>query len=302
VQASTEPKVVGDSAGCGNHRLPGRPAGGLRAAWERGPVVLDAAAGTRLVAQGLLLGSDDPALWNLAHPGDVVELHRRDVAAGAGAIVTNTFGANRCWLAKFASQAMVESINRRAVELAREAAGTRTFVIGGLGPTAREQSGALAEQAAVLLECGVDAILLETFRALEIERVLDEVAPACAAAVPILVSLWEWPRSPAALARRLIERGALVLGMNCQVGIEAAIAFAEAMSTVVSCPLLVKPAAGQGATGGSSPEAFAAAVPRLLAHNVRLVGGCCGTTENHVAALAGACAVALASPFATTGA
>ena len=81
--------------------------------------------GTRLMALGLDPRSDDPALWNLSRPDDVLAIHRRDVAAGAGAILTNTFGANRFWLRKFGQDGAVESINRRAVRLARRAAGPR---------------------------------------------------------------------------------------------------------------------------------------------------------------------------------
>jgi 5-methyltetrahydrofolate--homocysteine methyltransferase len=260
--------------------------GGLRAAWERGLVVLDAAVGTRLLARGLVLGQDDPALWNLTHRDDVALLHRADVAAGAQAVVTNTFGANRSWLAKLGRQRSVASINRRAVDLARQAALGRAFVLGGIGPTVAHEAGAAAHQAAVLVDCGVDAILLETFRAAEIEDVLLEVARAAKDAMPILVSLWDWPRRPGPLARRLVERGAAVVGMNCQVGVRAALAFAENLSTLVSCPLLVKPAAGPADEANSSPAAFAAAAPRLVAHQVRLYGGCCGTTEAHVAAVA----------------
>jgi methionine synthase I (cobalamin-dependent) len=279
--ATAGPKFAGCSPGALAN-------GGLRAAWEHGLVVLDAAVGTRMVAQGLSLESDDPALWNLTHPRDVVALHRRDVAAGARAIVTNTFGANRCWLARYERHRSVESINRRAVDLAREAAGQTAFVIGGLGPTVAQEPGAAAEQAAVLVECRVDALLLETFRSPQIEAVLEELAGLRLVAVPILASLWEWPRAPGPLARRLLERGAEVIGMNCQPGIDAAVAFAELLSTQVSCPLLVKPSAGAALEASSSPEAFAAALPRLIEHNVRLVGGCCGTTEAHVAAVAAA--------------
>ncbi len=91
----------------------------LTAAIGGGPIVLDAALGTRLCAMGLDLKTDDPALWNLTHPDAVKELHRRDVAAGSQAIVTNTFGANRAWLARFNRANEVAAINRRAVELAR---------------------------------------------------------------------------------------------------------------------------------------------------------------------------------------
>jgi len=249
------------------------------------PLVLDSAMGTRLVARGLELQVDDPAFWNLTHPGQVLEQHRRDVSSGSDAVLTNTFGANRYWLAKLGRPGAVESINRRAVELARRAAGPGRFVLGDLGPTTARLAGAAAEQAAILVDAGVDALCFETFRAAELESVLLEVNARPAAPIPILVSLWEWPEPPDWIARRVIELGASVIGMNCQAGIEAAVAFARRMNGVAACPLLVKPGAGDAGRPDASPAAFAAAVPRLLQHNVRLLGGCCGTTELHVAAI-----------------
>ena len=108
--------------------------------------------------------------------------------------------------------------------------------------------------------------------------------------IPLLASLWEWPESRRPAARRLLEAGATVIGMNCQPGIEAAVAFAERLDGQVRCPLLVKPSAGTPSRPDDDPAAFAAAVPRLLDRNVRLFGGCCGTSDAHVAALAAACA------------
>jgi methionine synthase I (cobalamin-dependent) len=257
---------------------------------QRRPLVLDAAMGTRLIASGLDLRSDDPALWNLTHPETVQEMHRRDLCSGAGAIVTNTFGANRFWLEKYGRSGAVASINRRAVQLAREAAGADRFVLGGLGPTVARHAGAAAEQAGILVEAGVDALIFETFGWVEIEAVLREVTARLAAPFPLVVSLWQWPEPPEPAARRLLERGASVIGVNCQPGIEAALTFAARMDRVVSCPLLVKPSVGKGKGAEMTPAALAAAVPTLLAGNVRLLGGCCGTTELHVKALADACA------------
>jgi len=254
-------------------------------ALQRHPLVLDSGVGTRLVALGLDLQLDDPALWNLTNPGHVLEQHRRDVSSGSDAVLTNTFGANRFWLAKLGRPGAVESINRQAVDLARRAAGPGRFVLGSVGPTTARLAGAAAEQAAILVDAGVDALCFETFRAAELEYVLLEVAARPGAPIPILVSLWEWPEPPDSIARRLIELGASLIGMNCQPGIEAAVAFAQRMDGVAACPLLVKPGAGDAGRPDGSPAAFAAAVPRLLEHNVRLLGGCCGTTELHVAAL-----------------
>ncbi len=259
----------------------------ILAAIEKSPLALDAGMGTRLVAAGLDLRSDDPALWCLSHPDQVVAVHRRDLAGGARAILTNTFGANRSWLTRFGQVQEVGPINRRAVELARSAAGADRYVIGSVGPSVRAETGAAAEQATILIDEGVDAVLLETFRFPEVESVLEEVATALRGAAPIFVSLWEWPEQPRTAAQRLVERGAAVLGFNCGPGARAAAAFARELSQATRVPLLVKPGAGPRAEAVMSPEELAGVVPALLANHVRLIGGCCGTDERHVAAVAG---------------
>jgi len=271
----------------------GPTTGRFQSALDRGPLVLDAALGTRLCARGLDLRSDDPCLWNLSRPAAVLDLHRRDVSAGAQVVFTNTFGANRSWLANHGRAEAVEPINRRAVALAREAMGAEGFVVGDIGPTAADAVGAAVEQAAILIDSGVDALVFETYRAEPIAAVLRELAAAPGAPPPILASLWQWPDAPEATARRLLDLGATVLGINCQPGMDAAMALARRLHRVVSCPLLVKPSASAVAgpnANAISPSSFAAAVPTLMAWNVRLFGGCCGTTEAHVRALAEACA------------
>jgi methionine synthase I (cobalamin-dependent) len=254
----------------------------------RSTLVLDAGMGTRLIRAGLDLQNDDPALWCLSHPEAIVAIHRLDLASGADAVLTNTFSANRSWLARFGQADHVDSINRRAVELARSAAGPGRFVVGSVGPTAGKEPGAAAEQALVLVDEGVDALLLETYRLPEIESVLEEVTAALPVhePVPVFVSLWEWPEKPRSAADRLVERGAAVLGINCQPGATAAVAFAERLGTTARVPLLVKPGVGTRPEEAMSPAELAAVVSRLMAHNVRLIGGCCGTDEHHVAAVA----------------
>lgn len=268
------------------------------AAIAEGPLILDAAMGTRLCARGLDLRSDDPSLWNLTHPDEVQDVHRRDVAAGSQVLFTNTFGANASWLANHRSgwanlgrTHAVEAINRRAVALARQAAGSEPFVVGSIGPTAADQPGAALEQAAILVDAGVDALVFETYRAETAERVLRQVRALRSGSTPLIVSLWEWPEPVESTARRLLDLGAAILGMNCQDGMDAARMFSERLAPFVTCPLVVKPSASglPRPASGSSPASFAAAVPRLLDRKVRLLGGCCGTTEAHVAALAAAC-------------
>jgi methionine synthase I (cobalamin-dependent) len=253
---------------------------------EQTPLILDAAMGTRLVAAGLDLKKEDTSLWCLSHPEQVEAIHASDVAAGAGGVLTNTFGANRCLLARFGKPPLVESINRRAVQLARSAAGPDRFVLGSIGPTAQVERGAAAEQAVILADQGVDAVILETFTFREALPVLAEVVASVGGEVPVFVSLWKWSKFPTRAVRRLLDAGAAVLGLNCQPGAGAAVQFAEALASSSNVPLLVKPGVGLKADEAMSPEALAEVVPKLLANRVRLIGGCCGTTERHIAALA----------------
>ncbi|MBV8557361.1 MAG: homocysteine S-methyltransferase family protein [Planctomycetaceae bacterium] len=252
-------------------------------AW--GPMILDAAMGTRLVARGLDLAHDDPALWNLSRPESVAEIHARDVAAGSDAVLTNTFGANRPWLARSGRADQVEAINRRAVALARRAAGPDHFVIGSIGPTAADDPDACREQAEALIEAGVDALLLETqtlkSAASGLRQLRDRGGP------PVLVSLYARPCS-ADPVLALLDLGASALGGNCQPP-EALLRLVDQLHARTSAPLLVQPNAGPPGVPPASPESFAGFVPRLLDAGVRLLGGCCGTTEAHVATLRAAC-------------
>lgn len=246
------------------------------------PLLLDAGMGTRLIASGLDLATDNPALWNRSHPEVVAEIHRRDLAAGAAAIVTNTFGANAPTLARFGEAGNVEELIERAVRLARAAAGPDRFVIGDVGPCPDGHAG--EDQARALAECGVDAILFEIFQprqALEaLERLRGRVN------VPCLVSVYHWERDEARLARALLDAGAVALGFNC-VPPSTALSLLEALRRDVpeGVPLLVKPSAQEWDEPPEPIDAFVRALPRSLELGVRLIGGCCGTTEAHIAAL-----------------
>lgn len=248
----------------------------------RGPILLDAAMGTRLVARGLDLASDDPCRWVIEHPGEVLEIHRRDVEAGSKALLTNTFGANRVWLARFGKANEVRSINQQAVDLARLAAGSDRFVIGSIGPTATDHPEALREQAEALFEAGADALMLETHTLDQAEAALRRLRDL---PVPILASLFDWPDPIERAAELLIDLGASAIGANCQLGMASALATARRLRGVCDHPLLIKPSSGLPGSPPEPPEAFEAAVPELVALGVRLIGGCCGTTEAHVAAL-----------------
>lgn len=256
----------------------------LATALRDGPLLLDAAMGTRLIAQGLRLEHDDPAFWNLSRPEAVTDVHQRDVEAGSRALVTNTFGASRPWLARFGRAGEVRAINRSAVALARRAAGPDRLVLGSIGPAAADEPDGSLEQAEALAEAGVDAILFETHRADAAALALRRVRPALPF-LPLVVSLSAWPDDLAETARRLAGLGASALGVNCQADLAAVLSLARLLRSVTDLPLLFKPSAGLPGTPLTGPAKFAEALAPLAGLGPVLAGGCCGTTESHVAAL-----------------
>lgn len=255
----------------------------FRAALARGPLLLDAAMGTRLIARGLDLARDDPALWNRTHPEAVAALHRRDIAAGSDAVLTNTFGANRAWLDRCGCTDRVAALNRRAVALARAAAGPGRFVVGCLGPSAAADPVAYREQADALADAGADALILETHRADQARIGLETLHRRTD--LPVLVSLGPGPETEKDALRRLVDLGAAALGSNCLFGMGPMLEVADRLACALDIPLIVKPSAVLPDGRSAPPESFGAAVPDLLARGVRLFGGCCGATEAHVAAL-----------------
>jgi methionine synthase I (cobalamin-dependent) len=256
------------------------------------PLLLDGGMGTRLIARGLDLRSDDTALWNLTHPEVVSEVHRADIAAGSDSILSNTFGANTAWLSRFGQAGEMAAINRRAVELARDA-GPDRFVLGSIGPTAADRPGAYRAQADALANAGVDGLLLETHRSDRALTALRELRLALD--FPILVSLF-WLHEPIAdAARRLVDAGADVLGVNCLRPGHALNWVAElSLNLPHRFPLLCKPSASHPDGPAVSPEELASDVRQWLDWNVRLLGGCCGATEAHVAAMRSALDEAMA--------
>ncbi len=238
-------------------------------------LVLDSGQGTRLIARGLDLAIDDPSTWVLDHPDEVARLHAEDVAAGADIVLSCTFGANATTLARYGRASDVEAVNRTAVGLARDAG--PSLVFGSVGPNPVAGSVCL-RQVKALCDAGVDAILLETYQFLPACVALSQIVSAVGP-VPVLVSLWNWTGIDPA---RLVELGASGLGINCM-GIENALVTLQSFVPTSTVPWLFKPDAGCLLSPPVSSENFTRAVHEAQGLGVRMIGGCCGTTSEHVA-------------------
>jgi len=263
-----------------SHSLPSGRAARFRVALERGPLPLDAALGTRLIAQGLDLSKEDPALWNIERPEAVERLHRLDIAAGAGALTTNTFGANRTWLARFGRSSDVEAINRAAVALARAAAGPDRFVIGGVGPTGDRQ--AEREQAAILTDAGADALLLETNRTTDcFDDRLSALRSVTDAPILLSCAVGVETRPLPGIKGDPASLGLVAIGWNC-LPTERIAALAEGAGNAFDLPLLACPSVSDV----DRPVDWTRFAERGIKAGVRLFGGCCGTTEADLGAMA----------------
>ncbi len=274
------------------------------------PHLFDGAMGTMLYSRGVYINRSYDEL-NLVQPDLVGDVHRAYVRAGAEVLETNSYGANRLKLAKYGLEDRLRDINVRAAQIARAAAGDRVCVAGAMGPlglriepygptSAAEARALFAEQAEALLEGGVDLFILETFADLdEVRQAVLAVRALCDLPVVAQMVIREDGRTPfgteaAALAERLAEWGADVVGLNCSVGPSAMLQAVESMHGATPVPLSTQPNAGlprevDGRTiYMASPEYMATYAARLIRKGVRFVGGCCGTTPEHIARMSDA--------------
>jgi 5-methyltetrahydrofolate--homocysteine methyltransferase len=272
---------------------------------------MDGALGTQLLAHGLPPGTST-AQANRTHPGLVLRIHRAYVQARARVLLTNTFLAHPDALP---DPDELQEVILRAIGLARQAAGPSRHVLASIGPPGREgQDFPDREALGRLLECFVDTPL-------EVDGFLLETcsSPSALAAIdyarhrvpgvggqPFLLSLayhhaahgrllTRSGHAPETYARHAARHGVDVLGVNCgrDIDLEDILEIVRRYRDQTDLPLLVRPNAGTPRAQGDGwvwplqPEALAERVPELLAAGVRLFGGCCGTTPDHIAALAG---------------
>ena len=277
----------------------------LRAMLADGRVhVADGAMGTMLYERGVFVNVCYDEL-NATHPELVEEIHARYVRAGAEIIETNTFGANPVKLSSYRLEERTEELNRVAARIAVRAAGGRAAVAGAigplgirvepLGPTSLEEARAyFGRQVDGLLAGGVDGFLLETFADLaELEQALRAVKTRCDLPVILQVTVEGDGKTASGAsveqaARAAEDWGADAVGLNCSVGPAVVLDGLERMAAATSLPLSAQPNAGLPRVVGdrkmylTSPDYTARYALRLIDAGARIVGGCCGTTPEHI--------------------
>lgn len=272
-------------------------------------VVFDGAMGTMLYAKGVFINQCYDEL-NVRSPALVRGVHEEYVRAGAEVLETNSFGANRLKLAQYGLESQVAELNRRAAQLARDAAGAERLVAGAVGPlgvriepygpTSRDEARAIfREQMAGLKAGGADCFVIETFadldemeQAIRAARDVDPDMPVVAQMTIGVDGRSPYGVPPEEIARALERFGADVIGLNCSVGPQAILDAIERMAPVTTRKLVAQPNAGMPRDVGgrsmymASPEYMASYGRHLIHAGAKVVGGCCGTTPAHIRAMA----------------
>jgi methionine synthase I (cobalamin-dependent)/5,10-methylenetetrahydrofolate reductase len=271
-------------------------------------VLFDGAMGTVLYGKGVFINQCYDEL-SLRSPELVAEVHRAYVKAGAQVLETNSFGANRLRLTQYGLESQVREINLAAVRVARSAAGDKALVAGAIGPlgvrvepygpTSLDEARAVfREQAEALIEGGVDLFILETFADLhEIEQAILGARDATPT-TPLIAQMTvgedchtPYGASVEDVARALDAWGADIIGLNCSVGPQTILECVEKMAAVTTRKLSAQPNAGmpREVEGRkmymASPEYLATYARHLAQAGAKIVGGCCGTTPDHIRAM-----------------
>ncbi|MBI4905658.1 MAG: bifunctional homocysteine S-methyltransferase/methylenetetrahydrofolate reductase [Acidobacteria bacterium] len=268
--------------------------------------VADGAMGTMLYGKGVFINRCYDEL-NVSQPGLVKEIHQDYVKAGAQILETNTFGATRIRLSAFGLGEKCQAINTAGVRVAREAAGERAYVAGAIGPLGvhleplgptsfAEAREAFAEQTRYLVEAGIDLLVLETFGELnELRQALEAAREVAGPQMVIVaqVTIDDYGnmldgKDVATYGPMLDALPADVIGINCSVGPKATFETIEKLMQYTAKPMSAMPNAGHPARVEGrqiylcSPEYMAQYARRLLWAGVKIVGGCCGTTPDHI--------------------
>lgn len=272
-------------------------------------LIADGATGTQLLKVGLKAGVA-PESWNLDNPEAIINLHRSYLDAGADIVLTNTFGGSRLRLERHQLQDKVYEINAAAARLARKAVGDHGFVFGDIGPSGsllkpfgkvsyEDAVAAFKEQAEGLLASGLDAILIETMSDLNEAKAAVEGVRQVDKVVPILVTFsfdthgrTMMGLTPVKAAESIWPLGVTAIGANCGRTLSETLTAIEQMrSAIPEAVLMAKPNAGlPHASDGNivydvTPEVMAEYARRFAGQGVKVFGGCCGSTPEHIQAI-----------------
>jgi 5-methyltetrahydrofolate--homocysteine methyltransferase len=281
---------------------------------KRRILICDGAMGTQLMEAGMQSGECSEA-WNIDHPDKVFSIHKRYIDAGADIILTNTFGGNRWTLQRHHLEDKVQLFNTEGCKIARKAASSAKFVAGDIGPTGempepygmrkeQEFEEVFLEQAKALAAAGVDFLLVET------QMASEELGAAVRGAkktgmIPVCATASFSPAADAAEYRTMmgasvetivetsLASGADIVGANCgTIDIHDMVKIVVRIRKITDKPILIEPNAGKPVVEGSKtiypqkPEEMAKHVRALINAGANIIGGCCGTTPAHIAAIA----------------
>ncbi len=272
---------------------------------ENFPLVSDGAWGTQLQNLGLTPGHC-PDSWNILHPDKVKQVAQSYIEAGSQIILTNTFRSNRIALKEYELADRTVELNRRGVEISRQAAMRKAYVFASIGPSGKmlvtgevEEAAlqaAFLEQAKALADGGADALLIETMS--DLKEALVALRAAKSTGLPVIVSMvfdsgkekdyTMMGQTPEQCAKALKAAGADGIGANCGQGIEGFINICSRLKQSSQLPIWIKPNAGlpeiiNGATiYRTTPQQFARYVPDLIRAGADVIGGCCGTTPDFI--------------------
>lgn len=290
----------------------------LRAKIQKDVFLLDGAMGTQLFARGAEPGKCNERL-NVDAPEMVTDIHRAYLDAGSDVVLTNTFGANRYALARHGCADQAFEINRAGAQVARKAAGDNRYVLGDIGPTgdfleplgmlkAEQVREAFVEQTQGLRAGGVDGFIIETMTALDEIVVAIEAVRSAAGGLPVLASM-SFDKGGAGFrtmmgvdvataVAKMVSLGVDAVGFNCGTAsldeyVELAEAYvAAARSSGKAVQVFAEPNAGKPelvdgqAIYRVTPQEFAAACAQIRQAGIHVLGGCCGTSPEHIHAVA----------------